>query len=134
MAAINFKRNSNQKIAALTACVTGTVEKAAKNELKSGKYPVDLIVRIKGEVSKGEDQERRITAKLPQKNMLLAAIMLNGVSIEAFINRYLSGEFTPTAEQEKELDAIWNKLSATTVGTVSGSVNFAGTVEEITKV
>jgi hypothetical protein len=130
--ALNVK--GNEKIAALSACITEAAEKAAKKELAPGKRSVDLLVHIQGELSKGEDQERRITARLPQKQMLLAAILLNGTCVEAFLQRYLAGEFKITEDQEKKLDEIWERLAETTVGTVSGSVRFNGTVDEITQV
>jgi hypothetical protein len=115
--------------AAVAAAVSKNAADEAKDAITPGKHKVDILVHLLGELGKGEDSERKVTAALPQKKMLLAALMLNGVCVEAFLKRYLANEFVVTEEQETKLDEIWDTLAESTIRPVRGSVKFKGVVE-----
>jgi len=110
------------EITAIDKMIKSKQSKEARNLLSAGTYPVDCTVRLKGSIKVGTDYEKNVTASLPQKKMLLAALMLNGVCVESFIKRYNDGEFDVTEEQEKKLDEIWGKLASQTQKTVKGTV------------
>jgi len=116
---------------AVAKAIKEAAMKKARAEVKAGEYSIDVTVRIVGGVKVGVDFDAPVTASLPQKKMLLAAIMLNGVSVDAFLRRYQDGEFEVSAEQEEKLDAIWKKLVGTTVQKKNGVVTTALTVEEL---
>ena len=109
-----------------TVALAKMVKKAAGDKargmLSVGVYEVDTTVKVSGTFEVFADVEKNVTASLPQKKMLLAALMLNGVCVESFIKRYLSGEFETTKEQEAKLDAMWEELADSTKGTTKGQV------------
>jgi len=104
---------------------------AARANMAVGTHEVNCLVRVSGSVKVGADYEKNVTASLPQKKMLLAALMLNGVCVEAFVKRYNDGEFEDTKEQEKKLDAIWKELADETSNTVNGTVTTKLTLEKV---
>lgn len=121
----------NAETIAVTKAVASKVEKAAREELKPGKYDIDMLVRVFGTLTVGEDFEQNKTASMPQMKMLLAAIMLNGISARAFVRKYLDGEFSITEEQEKEMKEIWEELAEHFKATFKGKVTSKLTAEKI---
>ena len=106
----------------------------ARGLLSVGKHYVNKLIRVKGYFQIFADEVKPVTASLPQKKMLLAALMLNGVSVKAFIKRYNDGEFEVSKEQEKEIDAIWKELASEVIKTTKGKVTTKleyGIVEEV---
>ena len=122
---------NNVETIAVTKAVASKVEKAARNELEPGKYEIDMLVRVFGSLTVGEDYEQNKTASMPQMKMLLAAIMLNGISARAFVRKYLDGEFQVSDEQEKELKEIWQELADSFKATFKGKVTSDLNTEKI---
>lgn len=116
---------------AVSSAIDSKTKKTARNELEPGKYEIDALVRVFGTLTVGEDFERNNTASMPQTKMLLAALMLNGTSVKAFVRRYLDGEFEVSTEQEKELKAVWDELASNFRSTFKGAVTNKLTVEKI---
>ena len=110
------------EITAIDKMIKGKDGKEARDLLSVSTHPVDCTVRIQGSIKVGADYEKNVTASLPQKKMLLAALMLSGVSVKAFIKRYNDREFTVSKEQEGNLDAIWKELADNSNKTVKGAV------------
>lgn len=100
------------ELLALTSLLTDGEKKEVRAEVTSGEYKINRMIRMRGSVRVGEDYTQTKTAQMPQKKMLLAALMLNGVSVRAFIRRYLDGEFEISEEQEKEIGEVWKEISS----------------------
>ena len=122
---------TNVEAIAVTKAISSKVEKAAREGLEAGKYEIDTLVRIFGSLTVGEDFEQNKTASMPQVKMLLAAIMLNGISVKAFVKRYLDGDFDVPAEKENELKEIWQELADSFKSTFKGKVTNTLEVEKI---
>jgi len=122
---------TNAETIAVSKAVASKAEKAARAELEPGEYMIDALVRIFGTVKVGEDYEQNKTAAMPQMKMLLAAIMLNGISVKAFVKRYLDGDFEIPAEKEAELKEIWNELADNYKAEFKGKVTSKLTVEKV---
>lgn len=99
------------ELLALTSLLTDGEKKEIRAEVKPGDYKINRMLRLNGSVRVGDAYCQNKTAQMPHKKMLLAALMLNGVSVRAFIRRYLDGEFEISKEQEAEMTAIWKELS-----------------------
>lgn len=125
---------TNAETIAVSKAVASKAEKAARSELEPGEYMIDALVRIFGTVKVGEDYEQNKTAAMPQTKMLLAALMLNGTSVKAFVRRYLDGEFQVPAEKEAELKAVWQELADNFKAEFKGKVTSKLTVEKIENV
>jgi len=121
---------TNAETIAITKAIKSKAEKEARKELKPGNYEIDTFVRVFGSLTVGEDFEQNKTASMPQTKMLLAALMLNGTSIKAFVRRYLDGEFKIPAEKEAELKEIWQELADSFKTTFKGKVTSKLTVEK----
>lgn len=119
---------------AVSKAIASKVEKEARENLEPGKYEIDTLVRVFGSLSVGEDYEQNKTASMPQVKMLLAAIMLNGISVKAFVKRYLDGDFEVPAEKESELKEIWQELADSFKSTFKGKVTSKLEVEKIASV
>jgi len=122
---------TNAETLAVTKAIASKVEKSAREELAPGKYEIDALVRVFGSLTVGEDYEQNKTASMPQIKMLLAAIMLNGISVKAFVKRYLDGEFQVTDEKEAELKEVWQELADHFNATFKGKVTNKLTVEKV---
>ena len=122
---------TNAETIAVTKAIESKDAKGARNELPVGEHEIDVLVRIFGTIKVGEDYEQRKTAAMPQIKMLLAAIMLNGISVKAFVKRYLDGEFEVSAEKEAELKEVWNELADHFTASFSGKVTKKLTVEKV---
>jgi hypothetical protein len=113
--------NAVEVVALAKAVKKGSLDKA-REQVKAGTHAVNCLVRLSGSINVGEDHSQNKTAAMPQMKMLLAALMLNGVSVEAFIRRYLDGEFEVSKDQEKEMKEIWEKLADSFNATFKGKV------------
>jgi len=102
---------TNVEKIALAKALKDKEVKEARGEVEAGEYAVDFVAHIFGAFKVGEDYTQNKTAAMPQIKMLLAAIMLNGISVKAFMRRYLDGEFEVTPEQEKEIKEVWKELA-----------------------
>jgi len=122
---------TNAETLAVTKAIASKVEKSAREELAPGKYEIDALVRVFGSLTVGEDYEQNKTASMPQIKMLLAAIMLNGISVKAFVKRYLDGEFQVTDEKEAELKEVWQELADHFNAIFKGKVTNKLTVEKV---
>jgi hypothetical protein len=83
----------------------------ARESVAPGEYAVNCLLRVSGSLKVGEPYIQKKTASMPQKKMLLAALMLNNVCVESFIKRYLNNEFEVSEEQEEKMEEIWKNLA-----------------------
>jgi len=116
---------------AVTKAIASKEKNEAREGLEPGQYDIDALVHIFGTLTVGEDYQQNKTAAMPQIKMLLAAIMLNGISVRAFVRRYLDGEFDVPKEKEKELSKIWKELAENFNDTFSGKVTSKLTAEKV---
>jgi hypothetical protein len=123
-------------IAAIAGSLKDAVVKSAKAAIRAGDHAVDVVVRVRGTLSKGKDYEQRVTAAMPMKDMLIAAVKLNGISMEKFMEQYLdsaAGLTTDiTDEHREEMAEVWDRLSEKFTRTCNGKVTFKGTIDPVT--
>jgi len=109
---------NNEQIIAVAKAVKDKVAKEAGKTIEPGRYEVDLLVRVLGSFTKGEDFEQKLTAKI--NYALLAALALSKVNQgtrEAIVNDFImamgradtSPEHTKLIDQLK--DAVQPKLN-----------------------
>lgn len=122
---------TNVETLALTKAVKDKAKKDAREGVEPGKYSIDMLVRVFGSMTVGEDYQQNKTASMPQIKMLLAALMLNGISVRAFIRRYLDGEFEVPKEKEAELKEVWQELADNFSATFSGKVTATVQAEKV---
>jgi site-specific DNA-adenine methylase len=113
---------SPAEVLALAKMIKKKDEDQAREAIEAGDYEVNRLVRVQGEVRVGENYEQNKTASMPQTKMLLAALMLNNISIRAFVRRYLDGEFNVPKEREDDLKAIWKELADSYKAEFNGKV------------
>jgi hypothetical protein len=129
----------NTEIVAVAKAVKDKVAKAAGKELEPGRYDVDLLVRVLGSFSKGEDFAQKLTAKI--NFTLLACLALSKVNketrgkiVEDFIMAMGRSETSPEhvklIEQIKdEIQPKLNEIKEMTVTTMSGKITTDLTTE-----
>ncbi len=141
---------------AVAKAVETKVAKAARKDLVAGeKYDVDVVVRVQGEVSVGEDYTRASTSSLISEEFMILVLQRCGVTrdgaakvIEEVASEYLKG-WTGGAAAKKEAKAARKaavkeadpegKISAIFEGvkakvprtTCSGKVEFEGEVTQV---
>ena len=132
---------NNEQTIAIAKAIKDKVSKAASKELEPGQYDVDLIVRVLGSFTKGQDFEQNLTAKV---NWQLAfALALSKVNketrakivdtvIAAMANGKDSDENNALAEQVKgEIQPKLDELKGETKTTMSGKVTTDLTAEVV---
>lgn len=71
---------------AVAKSVSESAYKAASSDLTPGEYEVDMVVRIQGKITKGEDYTQQIVEKAEPWLLIAAALSkLNGVTIESLV-------------------------------------------------
>jgi hypothetical protein len=143
------------EIMAMAKAIKETETKGARQELTAGSYPVDVTVRISGQVSVGEDTTRAATSNLLSQEFLLLVLHKAGFMreqamdlVQSTAQSYLK-EWTGTDEDRKRAKRMREdllkefdpegKMKAFLAETkvnlprvpVQGSVRFAGTVEVV---
>lgn len=128
---------------------------SARDALSEGRYEVDMLVRLMGEVVVGRDTQKTATTSLMSVEFLLLTLRAAGVtrgaamaSIKAVASGYLNGwtgsdedkemakrarkealgKYDPKGEMSKIFDGVKAELPSIPV---RGSVKFEGTVEEV---
>jgi multidrug efflux pump subunit AcrB len=104
--------NSEQTVAVAKVIKEKAVKEASKN-LDPGKYDVELLVRILGSFTKGEDYEQRVTAKI--NYALLASLALSKVNKETrdtIVEDFLMsmGRSETSDEHKKLIDQIKDEI------------------------
>lgn len=96
------------------------LDKKIRAEIAPGTYDVDFAVRVRGTVGVGEDYTARISAAVPWKDMLLAALsQMAPAHRRAFVRDFLaaSADGEPaTVNKDAILDEV-EKLAEEIVGT-----------------
>ena len=123
--------NTLDKIALRKAALTDSALKKISAELKAGNYPVDILIRIKGELTKGEDYKQDLVAKADPWGLLAVALSkLNDVTVEALTREAVKlsdKKMTEVKAQAKEAIA---KVKAPTKSTCNGKIT-ANVVAEV---
>jgi hypothetical protein len=131
----------NTQIVAIAKAVKEKVLKDASREVDPGRYDVDLLVRVLGSFTKGEDFEQKITAKI--NYTLLSALALSKVNketrdsiVEDFIMAMGRSETSP--EHSKLIDQVkdeiqpkLNEIKEMTVTTMTGKITTDLTTEVV---
>ena len=131
----------NAQIVAVAKAVKDKVCKEAGKELDAGRYEVDLLVRVLGSFTKGEDFNQKLTAKI--NFTLLAALALSKVNqttrdniVEDFI--MAMGRSDTSDEHAKLIDQIkgeiqpkLNEIKEMTITKMSGKITTDLTTEVI---
>jgi hypothetical protein len=131
----------NEQIVAVAKAVKDKVLKGATKEVDPGRYDVDLLVRVLGSFTKGEDFEQKITAKI--NFALLSALALSKVNketrdsiVEDFIMAMGRSETSP--EHSKLIDQVkdeiqpkLNEIKEMTVTTMTGKITTDLTTEVV---
>lgn len=124
--------------AAVACVIKEKAAKEAKAGLKVGTHGVDVTVRIRGTVTKGEDFEQAVTASIPWQRIALAlfdkmARQIGPKAVREAIESFKDGE--TVEEFVEELNAAGNMLAeAMTLGCtkmVNGKVTTALTIIEL---
>jgi hypothetical protein len=102
-----------REIVAVGEVVKDKALKAASKDLEPGQYDVDLVVRILGKLTKGEDFEQKLTAKI--NFSLLAALALSKVNKEtreAIVEDFLMamGRSETSDEHVKLIDQVKDEI------------------------
>ena len=131
----------NEQTVAIAKAVKDKVAKAAGKEIEPGRYDVDLLVRVLGSFSKGEDFEQKLTAKI--NFTLLACLALSKVNtetrntiVEDFImamgRSETSEEHTKLIAQIKdEIQPKLDEIKGMTVTKMSGKITTDLTTEVV---
>lgn len=129
------------EIVAVAKVIKDKVAKEANKEVEPGRYDVDLLVRVFGSFTKGEDFEQKLTAKI--NFTLLAALALSKVNaetreriVEDFImamgRSETSEEHTKLINQIKdEIQPKLNEIKEMTVTKMTGKVTTDLTAEVV---
>ncbi len=91
---------NNEQVIAVAKAVKDKVSKAAGKEIEPGRYDVDLLVRVLGSFSKGEDFDQKLPAKI--NFTLLACLALskvNKTTRDGIVNYYLLGHGAYAAQK-----------------------------------
>ena len=131
----------SEQIVAVAKAVKDKVAKAAGKEIEPGTYDVDLVVRVLGKFTKGEDFEQKLPAKI--NFALLAALALSKVNketrnnvVEDFImamgRSETSNEHAKLIEQVKdEVQPKLNEVKEMTITKMSGKITTDLTAEVV---
>jgi hypothetical protein len=140
---------------AISKAIASKDAKEARGHLVQGRYEVDTVVRVQGEVVVGKDGEKVATSSLVSEDFLLLTLRAAGVTreaamaaIKAVASEYLS-DWTGSKEDKKEakrarkkalnkydpsggMKDIFGKIKSSLPKIpVRGSVKFEGSVEQI---
>ena len=96
----------NAEIIALAKVMKEKAVKEASQELEAGRYELDMLVRILGSFTKGEDYETTVPNKI--NFTLLAAMALSKVNIET--RNSIIDEFITAMENPEELEKLAEEI------------------------
>jgi len=100
--------------------------------VEPGTYPVDAVVRLRGELIVAPDVEKRVTASIPWQQMCMALLSkLNGVTVESVLREVLSEGFEFDESINERARAAVELLTETTRTTVAGAVKARVEIEEV---
>lgn len=109
------------------------ISKAASlpKELPAGVHNVDMLIRIVGTITKGEDYNSVIYQSIPFDQLFTIAMSkLNGVTIKAVVKEALAQDFDTTNVKEEVKEAVI-ALTEKSVKTCSGKTTAKLAVEKI---
>jgi flagellar basal body-associated protein FliL len=131
----------NEQIVAVAKAVKDKVAKEAGKEIEPGRYDVDLLVRVLGSFTKGEDFDQKLTAKI--NFTLLACLALSKVNKETrdtIVTDFIMamGRSDTSDEHKKLIDQIkdeiqpkLNEIKEMTVTNMSGKITTDLTCEPV---
>lgn len=103
--------------------------------VKPGRYTVDTLIRLRGEVTVGPDTEKRVSASIPWQQMCAVLLSkLNGVTVESVLAEALAaqkGDGSLLENINERARTAVDKLVESTRQTVNGSVKARVEIEEI---
>jgi len=129
----------NAQVVAVAKAVKEKIAKAAGKDLEPGQYNVDLLVRVLGSFTKGEDFTQKLTAKI--NFTLLACLALSKLNadtrtkiVDDFIMAMGRSDTSPEhlklIEQIKdEIQPKLNEIKDMTTTTMSGKITTDLTAE-----
>lgn len=141
-------------VMAINKAVSSKAVKSARGQMEEGRYEVDALVRVVGEVVVGADTEKTATSSLMSVDFLLLTLKAAGVTREAAMKAirgvagdYLQGwtgskedkkaarkarfEALSAYDSEGAMKEIFDKAKASLPKVpVKGAVKFEGTVEQ----
>ena len=106
----------------MNAIVEAAIAKAVKmpRNLPVGSHKVDIVVRIQGTLTKGEDYETTVYQSVPFDRLFAIALSkLNGVTAEMIVREALANEIE-TEEVKASVKEAVRELVDATVKTASG--------------
>jgi len=104
--------------------------RAAGTALAPGLHEVDVTVRVRGTVRRGEDFEQRIVAKADPWTLLGAALSrLNGVTVAALVRDAVSTDPDLAKQIKAQADAALAEIKAPTFTPCRGKVTTTLVVE-----
>lgn len=127
---------TNAEILAITKVVAGKATKASKH-LAAGEYDIDVTVRVKGTVKRGDDYTQAIVNKIDWALLLGVALSkLNGATAESIIREAIEIEESEKGDElTKTIKAAVGvgikKLKGTTDTDCNGKVTHDLSVEEV---
>lgn len=127
---------TNAEILAVTKVVAGKATKASKH-LAAGDHEVDVTVRVRGTVKRGEDYTQEIVNKVDTWLLFGVALSkLNGATAESIVREAIA------IEESEDADALTKKvkdaakvaikqLKGTTETDCNGKVTYDLSIEEV---
>lgn len=105
----------------------------ARAMIRAGKYEIDEIIHVKGNLSVGEDYETTSVQKLnPWTLFLIAMNKLNGTTIEAIVDEACAkldaGETPELADFKAKTEKAAEKLLKRATTTAKGRCSFDGII------
>ena len=121
-------------VLALSKAIPSKDVGAARDELVPGIYTVDALVALRGTFRIGHDYEQRIAPAADVWGLLAVALSkLNGVTVDALLEAYESGEFDTAAVKAQAAEAV-AKIKDSTLRVCKGKVTVEGLQASVTEV
>lgn len=106
--------------------------KAASGELAVGTHEVDVLVRVTGSLTRGEDFDQRVVGKAQPWSLLAVALSkLNGITIAALVREALDADAKKAAEIKSAADAAMALVKAPTLTRCNGKITTALVAEVV---
>lgn len=105
---------------------------ASSSEMIIGETEVDMLIRISGTLTKGEDFEQRVVAKAQPWDIVAVALSkLNGVTVESLIRESMGMEEAKVTEIKEQAKAAMSKIKSPTNTIMNGRISPKLTIEVV---
>jgi hypothetical protein len=114
---------SDVEVVAVGKAITDDKARKASKLVAVGEHEVDVTVRVRGTINRGEDYNQKIVLKADPWTLLLAALShLNGVTIESLVKEANDQDPKLLDSIKKEANEALNSINETTETRCNGKV------------